>query len=104
MWVMTSLKGREQIQRNFHPACKAGTNRTPPLPNSIPRIPFIQWLAVLIAKPAIFGLKIFLLVVFSLVADVFPQGLDVRRTDAELAVTALPGKVEIPWIEGFDPT
>jgi hypothetical protein len=46
---------------------------------SIPRISFIQWFPVLLAKPAKLGLKIPLLVMLRLVANVFPHGLDMHR-------------------------
>jgi hypothetical protein len=37
----------------------------------IPRITFVQWFAILLTKPAILGLKIFLPVMLRLVSDVF---------------------------------
>ena len=38
-----------------------------------------------------------------LVANVFPDGLNVHRTDAEFAVAMLPGKIVIPRIKGLNP-
>ena len=49
-------------------------------------------------------MEIFLFVMFRLIADVFPHGLDVHRADAELAITRLPRKIGILGVEGFDPT
>jgi len=63
----------------------------------------IQRFSVLFAKPAILGLEILLAVMRRLIADVFSHQFDVRRTDAELAVSALPVEFRVPRIEGFDP-
>ena len=54
---------------------------------SIPRIPFVQWPAVLLAKPAILGLENLLLMMLRLVPNVFTHGLEVHRADAKLTVS-----------------
>ncbi len=41
--------------------------------------------------------------VLGLITDVLAHRFDMHRTYAELAVPVLPGKMGIPWIEGFDP-
>ena len=86
------------------PPCRGGTFFPPTGRHSIPRIPLIQALAVLLAEAPELGLEILLLVMLGLIADIFPDRLDVHRTDAEFAVAALPCEVGIPWVESFDPT
>ncbi len=39
-----------------------------------------------------------------LIANVFPDRLDVHRTDTELAVTGLPREISIPCVLLLDPT
>ncbi len=65
---------------------------------------FIQRFSVLFTKPAILGLEILLAVMRRLIADVFSHRFDVRRTDAEFAVSSLPMEIRIPRIERLDPS
>ena len=57
---------------------------------SIPRIPFIQRLAILLTKTPKFCFKILLRVMFRLTADVFAHRINVHRTHAEFSVATLP--------------
>jgi hypothetical protein len=111
--VVFGLKARNVTARAAGPGntsnqilqpCKGETKRTKPQSNLIPRISLIQRLAILLTKPAIFGLKILLFVVFRLVANIFSHRLDMHRADAELAITRLPRKIRIPWVLCFNPT
>jgi hypothetical protein len=56
----------------------------------IPGIAFIQGLAILLTKPPIFGLKILLLMVSFLFANVLPHTRDMYRADTEFSITRLP--------------
>ena len=90
-----ALKGNEP--------CKGETTGFTLAACSIPHIAFIHWFAVLLAETTKLGLKIFLLVMFRLFADVVANRLHMDRTDAEFAVAALPGKVSIPRVERLQP-
>jgi len=82
-WVM-ALNGRKP--------CKGETIDLIRNDCSIPRIAFVHRLAVLLADTTKLGLKIFLLVMLRLCADVITNRLHMNRADAEFAVAPCQAK------------
>jgi hypothetical protein len=70
----------------------------PERPQLIPRVPFIQRFAILLAKAAVFRLKIFFPMMFRLRADVLAHWINMDWAHTEFSVPGLPREVGVAFV------